>query len=87
MQEATIEVESNLLAVERLKGKSERGLQGKKKVKEDTHPSTPKSTSVEDKLDDMTNLIKNLTSRLAKLDVGNRVPTRPVQEGMNKNPN
>lgn len=85
MQEATTEVESNILAANKLKVEEGRGGKDKKKVKEERHPSTSKAISSEEKLDEMSNLIKHLTSKMYKLELENKVVVRPTHEGMNIN--
>ena len=69
MQESTIEVESNVLAFERLKGESDRGVKDKKRQKEEKLPSTSNQQSSKDKIDEMSKMIKRLTSKLAKLEM------------------
>jgi hypothetical protein len=83
MQEETIEVESNILAAERLKTKSDRD---RKKQKEDV-PSSSNTTTSDPKIDEMDKMLKTLTSELARLKLEAKQPNRPVQEGGNMNPN
>ena len=63
MQEASIEVESNILAWDSLKTRSEKD---KKKQREDSPISSNPATS-DPKLDEMTKILKDLTSEIAKL--------------------
>ena len=86
MQEAAIEVESNLLASNKLKAEEERGSKDKRKVKEERQASTSKAFAAEDKLDEMSNIIKHLASKMSKLELENRNTRKPIQEGGNKNP-
>jgi N6-adenosine-specific RNA methylase IME4 len=86
MQEATIEVEPNLLASNKLKAKEERGSKDKIKVKEKRQASTSKTLAAEDKLDEMSNIIKHLASKMSKLELENRNTRKPIQEGVNRNP-
>ena len=65
MQEATIEVESNLLASNKLKVEEGRGGKDKKKIKEERKASSSKAFSAEEKLDEMSNLIKHLASKMS----------------------
>jgi hypothetical protein len=83
MQEATIEVESNILAAERLKTRSDRD---KKKQKEDV-PSSSHATTSDPKIDEMDKMLKTLTSELARLKLETKQPNKHVQEGGNRNPN
>ena len=59
MQEATIEVESNILASDRLKTRSDKD---KKKQREYAPASSNPATS-DPKLDEMTKTLKDLTSK------------------------
>jgi hypothetical protein len=63
MQEATIEVEYNILALERLKTRSDKD---KKKQREDS-PSSSNSATSDPKLDEMTKTLKDLNSEIDKL--------------------
>lgn len=74
MQEATLEVEANILATERLKDKLERGDKEKKKQKEEKLPTTSTSHNYEDKIEEMTKLVKGLSSKLAKMEIDGRKP-------------
>ena len=85
MQEATIEVESNLLASNQLKAEEERGSTDKREVKEERQASTSKAFATEDKLDEMSNIIKHLASKMSKLELENRITGKPIQEGVNRN--
>jgi hypothetical protein len=69
MQEATIEVESNLLSSRRLKDEEQRGGKDKKKLKDEKFPSSSKQSGSDEKFDEMSNLIKGITSKLSKLEV------------------
>ena len=76
MQEAAIEVESNILAANKLKAEENKGVKEKKKQKEDKQASTSKDFSAEEKLDEMSNLMKHLASKMSKLEVENRPAAR-----------
>ena len=56
-----------------------------KREEEERQPSTSKAISTEEKLDEMFNLIKHLTSKMSKLEMENRDIVRPTHEGMNIN--
>ena len=86
MQEAAIKVESNLLASNKLKGEEERGSKDKRNVKEERQASTSKAFAVEYNLDEMSNIIKHLASKMSKLELENRNTRKPIQEGGNRNP-
>jgi hypothetical protein len=62
MQEATIEVESNILTVEKLKS---RGDRDRKKQREEL-PSSSHTTS-DSKMDEMAKMLKTSTSEMARL--------------------
>jgi hypothetical protein len=83
MQEATIEVESNILASDRLKTRSEKD---KKKQREDS-PASSNPTTSDPKLDEMTKTLKDLTSEIAKLKWESKQPNRAFQGAGNINPN
>jgi hypothetical protein len=82
MQEATIMVDSNILASDRLKTRSEKD---KKKQREDT-PSSSNPTTFDPKLDEMTKTLKYLTSEIAKLKWESKQPNKAFQEARNINP-
>ena len=85
MQEASIEVESNLLVSKRLKVEEQRGGRGKKKVKDEKQASTSKQLESDDRLDEMANLIKGITTKFSKVDIENKPVAWPYQEGVNRN--
>jgi hypothetical protein len=82
MQDAAIEVESNILATDKLKSRSERD---KKKQKEELSSSS-NSTS-DSKMDEMAKMLKTLTSEMARLKIEQKQPNRFAQEGGYRNPN
>ena len=84
MQEAALEVESNILASNRLKEHSDHQVHVRKGKKEMT-PPTSTSQIVESKIDEMTKLVRTLTAKLNKLEL-DKNPNKPTQEGEG-NPN
>jgi hypothetical protein len=60
MQEVSIEVESNILAANKLKDEENKGVKEKKKPKDKKQPSTSKDSLADQKLDEMSNLMKHL---------------------------
>jgi hypothetical protein len=82
MQDVAIEVESNILVADKLKSRSDRD---RKKQKEEL-PSSSNSTS-DTKMDEMTKMLKTMTSEMARLKMEQRQPNRPTQEGGYMNPN
>lgn len=86
MQEASIEVKSYILVANKLKVEENKGVKKKKKQKEEKQASTSKDFSVEEKLDEMSNLMKHLAFKMSNIEVENRPATRPPPDGLNKNP-
>jgi hypothetical protein len=83
MQEEAIEVESNILASEKLKNKSDRD---KKKQREE-FPSSSNPAESDPKLEEMTRTLKSLTSEIAKMKWETKQPNRPYQDVGNRNTN
>ena len=67
MQDAALEVESNILASQKVKGKIDR-------KKQPTNPIG--SSSSKDKIDKMTKLLDNLTAEMSKLKDQGQMPVR-----------
>jgi hypothetical protein len=82
MQEDAIEVDSNILATDKLKS---RGDRDRKKKKEDM-PSSSNTTS-DSKIDEMDKMLKDLTSEMEILKMEQKQPSRPAQEGGYRNQN
>ena len=83
MHEATIEVESNILALDRLKNRSDKD---KKKLREDS-PTSSNPSTYDPKLEYMTKTLKDLTSEIAKLKWESKQPNRTFQGADNRNQN
>jgi hypothetical protein len=83
MQEATIEVESNILTSDRLKTRSEKD---KKKHREDSLSSSNSATS-DPKLDEMTKTLKDMTFEIATMKWESKKPNKAFKRAGNKNPN
>jgi hypothetical protein len=83
MQEETIEVESNILASEKLKNKSDRD---KKKQREEMR-SYSNPTKSNPKLEEVTRTLKYLTSKITKLKWETKQLNMPFKDGGNKNKN
>jgi hypothetical protein len=75
------------LATERLKGESDRGVKDKKKKKEEKLPLTSNQPLLEEKIHEMSKIIKIFTSKLAKLEMEEKNVIRPIQDGGNRNQN
>ena len=81
-----IEVESNILAANKLKAEENKGVKEKKKQKDEKKASTSKYFSAKQKLDEMSNFMKHLASKMSRLEVENRPTARPLPDGPNINP-
>ena len=79
MQEAALEVESTILASNRLKVNSDQQTYDRKGKKE-VIPAASTSQSEDTKIDEMARLVKILTTKLNKLELENN-SNRPAQEG------
>ena len=84
MQDATLDVESNILASNRLNKETTQEMYDKKGKKEAT-PGVSTSHSSEGKIDEMAKLVKILMAKLNKLEL-ERNSSKLVQEG-ERNPN
>ena len=73
MQEATIEVESNILGAENLKS---RGDRDRKKQKKKIHSSS--HTTSDSKMGEMAKMLKTLTSEMARLKMEKKHPSKPT---------
>ena len=79
MQEVALEVESNILASNRLKVNSDQQTYDKKGKKE-AAPVVSTSQSADSKIDEMAKLVKILKAKLNKLEL-EKNSNRPAQEG------
>ena len=68
MQDSALEVESNTLASNRLKGNTAQQIYDRKGKKE-ANPGVSTSHSAEGKIDEMAKLVKILTTKLNKLEL------------------
>ena len=84
MQEAALEVESNILASNILKVNSYQQAYDRKGKKQ-AAPVVSTSQSTDNKIDEMEKLVKVLTTKLNKLELEKNF-NRPPQEG-DRNPN
>ena len=64
-------MESNILAANKLKAEENNGGKEKKKHKDEKQPSTSKDSLADQKLDEMSNIMKHLASKMSKLEVEN----------------
>ena len=80
MQDAALEVESNILASQKWKGDSDR-----RRPKNEASSSS----NADPKLDKMANMLESLTSEISKLNIKNKQPvkSRSTYDPTGKNPN
>lgn len=83
MKEAAIGVHSNLMASNKLKIEG-KAAKYKKKMKEEKQSSSSKNFTTEENLDQMSNLIKDIASKMTKLELENRPTARPIQNEGNR---
>ena len=76
MQEATLEVESNILTSTRLKVNSDQQTYDRKGKKE-VAPVVSTSQSADSKIDEMVKLVKGLTTKLNELEM-EKTSNRPA---------
>ena len=79
MHEAALEVESNILASNRLKQYSYHQVYDRKGKKEVIPPTSTSQTS-DNKIDEMAKLVKNFTSKMNKLEL-EKNSNKPTQGG------
>jgi hypothetical protein len=83
MQEVFIEVESNILAPDMLKTRSDKD----KRKHREYSPTSSNLVMSNTKLDEMTKNLKDLTSEIAKLKGESKQPIKSFQGPRNRNPN
>jgi len=79
MQDVSLEVESNILATDNLRGKFDRDRR-----KNRVEASTYDSSSVNPRVDELTNLVKSLSAEMEKLKLERRQNNRNTQDTGNK---
>ena len=80
MQSAALEVESNILASNRLKEETQHQIvdrKGKKEIITSNHIGR----SSDSKMDEMSKIIKKLSAKIDRLEMGNRNQNKPMPEG------
>jgi hypothetical protein len=80
MQDAAREVESNILAVDKLRGKCDRD---KRKQKEEA--STSDASATNPQVDELTKLVKSLSAKMEKLKLEGRQENMNTQDFGNQN--
>ena len=85
MQEEALELESNLMVTDKIMAKPHY-QDGENKKKKKVGPSTLGSKPKDNKIDEMTKLIKSFSSKVTRLEMENKAQSKPIQEGDNQNP-
>ena len=80
MQDVALEVESNILASNKLKEETKYQTIDKKGKKE-IITSNPTRISSDSKMDEMSKIIKNLSVKIDRLELGNKNQNKPIPEG------
>ena len=80
MQNAALEVESNILASNKLKEETEHQIVDKK-AKKEIITSSHTGRSSDRKMDEMNKIIKNLSAKIDRLEMGNRNQNKPIPKG------
>ena len=80
MQNAALEVESNILASNKLKEETEHQIVDKKGEKEIITSSHTRRSS-DSKMDEMSKIIKSLSAKIDRLAMVNRNQNKPIPEG------
>jgi hypothetical protein len=79
MQDASLEVESNILVVDKIKGKSDRDRR-----KNRVEASTSDSSSVNPQVDELTKLVKSLSAEMEKMKLEGKQNCRNTQDTGNR---
>ena len=87
MQEVSLEVESNLKVVDRLRFKPQYQDIDRKKQKNEVEPSIFGIKFKDHNIDEMTKMIKDLSNKLTKLEVDNKNMNRHAHDIPKTNPN
>ena len=80
MQDVALEVESNILASNKLKEETKYQMVDKKGKKE-IIPSSSTGIASDSKMDEMNKIIKNLSVKIDRLELGNKNQNKPIPEG------
>jgi hypothetical protein len=80
MQYASLDVESNILAIDKLRGRSDRE---RRKQNIDASPSD--TSGIDPKVDELTKMVKSLSSQMEKLNIEGRQANRNTQDFRNMN--
>jgi hypothetical protein len=87
MQDDAIEIESNMMASEKLKTKVDMGTREPKCFKEHAGPSGSGKSSSEEKMDEMEKIIKDLSNKISRMEMEKAKPDPYVRNQFRRNPN
>jgi hypothetical protein len=80
MQYASLEVDSNILAADKLRGRSDR-----ERRKQNIEDSPSDTSGIDPKVDELTKMVKSLSSQMEKLNIEGRQANRNPQDFGNMN--
>lgn len=86
MQDDAIEIESNIMASGKLKTKVEMGTREPRRFKEQVGPSGSGKLA-EEKMDEMAKIIKDLSSKISRMELDQAKPDPYVRNQFRRNPN
>jgi hypothetical protein len=86
MQDDAIEIESNRMASSKLKEKVETGNKHTKRFREQAGTSGSRK-SIEDKMDDMAKIIKELSNKISGMELDQSKPDPFARRDFKRNPN
>jgi hypothetical protein len=86
MQDDTVEIKSNMMALGKLKTKLETGNRENKRFREQVGPSGP-SRSSDDKMDDMDRIIRELSNKISKMELDQSKADPFIKMEFRRNPN
>jgi hypothetical protein len=86
MQDGAVEIESNIMASDKLKTKVETGNREIKRFSEQAGPSGP-SRSSDDKMDDMARIIKELSNKISRMELDQSKVDPFIKREFRRNPN
>jgi hypothetical protein len=86
MQDNVIEIESNMMASNKLKSKAETRTKEPKRFREHAGPSGSRK-SAEEKMDDMAKIIKDLSNKISRMELDQAKPDPFARKYFRRNPN
>jgi hypothetical protein len=87
MQYYAIYIESNMLEFEKLKTKVDMGTREPRRFKEKAGPSGSGKNSLEEKMEDMEKIIKDLSNKISKMEMEKYKPDPYARNQFRRNPN